>query len=520
MTAKDHGSDPIQQILGNSSLILAARATAISLNLITVPIILNANGVGGFAKWEALLGITILFASIQYIYRSTLAWVFGFHAKKGSSERIRWCRAAGAVATISSVSILTIGTLLRALLQKTILPELSGVPLPEWLLPAALVPLAISTWTEIRVALLIADHRSGMVACLQTLAMAAQATTSIALLYSKFGIWSLPLAQTLASTLHALLLRNVLIRQDAAVTLFPGLIYKDQARVFSSYAKHLLIGTACTTLRGAFDRIFLSATGNTTLLAAYGVASRIATIINELTNLIYVPATAKATEIAREGNHVLLANFHRGLTGYLTWLLIPAIAFLAPTSEILAFLWTGKHIEDFHLVLAMLMVSTSFASIVTGPSTAILKGSGHPRAESSYLAVTLILNIGLMAPMLMILPGLGTVASSSLAWILGSVFFAKYPVTGTSDQPRLGTTKILIAFAALSTPFLVHSLAEWLTARFSASPSSTGLALELASSLTISYFLAKRLAPPPGIPPRIAKLGNFMRSISSRVRMP
>lgn len=504
---------PLNRIVGNSKLILIARVAAITLNLVTVPIILTSTGIEGFAVWEALLGLGILLASIQYITKSTLAWILGFHTKAGTSERTRWTRAAATLACVTSATALMVGCTFRREIQTSLLPQLSGIPHPQWLIPAALIPFALQTWNDISTSLLIADHRSGMVACFQTLAMTLQALTAIALLSCGFGIWSLPIAQILAGLTHVLLIRELARRTDLALSLIPGPIDLDQARAFANYSKHLLIGTICSNLRGSLDRLFLASSGNPTFLAAYGVAARIATIVNELTNLLYVPATAAAAELARNRDPDSLARLHEGLTAHLTWLLVPALGLLFPVADIAIFLWTGRYIDQAHTILAMLMVSTSFASIVTGPATAILKGEGRPQAEASYLLVTLLLNLAFLYPFLKLMPSLGTIASSSLAWVIGSCFFLLHSNPRMSRSGNNGLRLISLSLTALGAPYLIHVGFVSLTHGTSFTRSEIGLTLEIGASLLCSCLLTRCITPPPAALELGARIKSLLRNV-------
>ncbi len=497
MPAATIPESPVQRILANSGLILAARGTAISVNLVTVPVILRASGVEGFANWETLLGITALLATLQYVTRSTMAWLFGSQAPNGSPERAAWSRAASTFALAVAALALVAVILLRASLLRLLLPNLVGAPHAVWIIPLTVIPFAVAAWNDIHAASLIADHRSGTVACLQTLAMIVQAITAIVSLRLHCGIWSLPIAQTLSAAGLFVMNGHLARRNDPGISILPGRIGRRAMLMFAGYAKYLLVGTVCSAMRGSLDRLFIASTGNLAFLTSYGIAARLATIVNELTNLIYVPATAAAAQVSRKGDPTELTRLHGTLTAYLVWLLVPCIAVLVPTVETLVRLWTGKNLDHLHLILAPLVISASMASLMTGPATAILKGCGNPRPESHYLLVTLGLNLLILYPCVALFHAYGTMVASTASWMAGSIHFAIFSLP-KARYPAVPSLRFLLwSLLAFAAPFALHLAVRPIVGGLGRPWETVAIAVELAVGLVLALCLARQLAPPP-----------------------
>jgi peptidoglycan biosynthesis protein MviN/MurJ (putative lipid II flippase) len=77
-------------------------------------------------------------------------------------------------------------------------------------------------------------------------------------------------------------------------------------------------------------------------------------------------------------------------------------------------------------LLGLLLCGYAPAVILTGAGTCICKGIGRIEIETVYVAISLILNIGLTIILVQSVGPTGTVIATALSWAIGSVFFAFY----------------------------------------------------------------------------------------------
>jgi O-antigen/teichoic acid export membrane protein len=143
---------------------------------------------------------------------------------------------------------------------------------------------------------------------------------------------------------------------------------------------------------------------------------------------------------------------------------------LISNSELLLRSWTGVLPERAHAVTVTVAAGVVMQLMMTGPATAVLRGLGKVRQETTYVALGLGLNVVLSLILIPMLQAYGKILATSLALAASSLVFV-----GLVHRARLLPTRpflyaFLLYILSLSLGFGMH----WLRGRLDI-PSPTRL---------------------------------------------
>jgi O-antigen/teichoic acid export membrane protein len=90
--------------------------------------------------------------------------------------------------------------------------------------------------------------------------------------------------------------------------------------------------------------------------------------------------------------------------------------------------------------------------MLTGPGTAICRGSGRAGIETAYLALNLVLNVGLTISLVLLIGPIGTAVATGATWAVSSILFL-FVLHARLDLPvdasrRAAATALLAAAVA------------------------------------------------------------------------
>ena len=159
----------------------------------------------------------------------------------------------------------------------------------------------------------------------------------------------------------------------------------------------------------------------------------------------------------------------------------------------LMILWIGRDVPQAVPLLSLLLCGYAAAVILTGPGTCVCKGIGRIEIETVYLAVSLVLNLGLTIALVRWVGPTGTVIATAVSCAVGSLFFAFYlhrrlPLRAAATT-RAGRALIGIGAVVVLTRFC----ASYVT--LPADRISAMLSLvTLSPALIVVYFLALHFA--------------------------
>jgi O-antigen/teichoic acid export membrane protein len=443
-----------QRFRTNSGLIIAARIVTACLSLVMVPIVVSRLGMTGYGTWEALLALATLSSLFQLTISGTLVWQVSEAYGRGDSSEIRRVARLGAGACLVMFVVLwPLAWLLRepAVEFLRVPPELRHTASQMFPVLAGLILLG--GLSETLEAIVSGCQRTGLVNVVVAAAQALNYTVVIIIAILGGGLWSLVAGQ--AAGFSGRLAGAWLAARSSfgRVSLIPLVPHRGDVSMLG-YSASLTVSSVASALRDQTDKIVLSAMASTTWVGYYGLAARLAGLVLEVLRPLYSPLLTAAGALKAMGDWDGVRDLYRRgmfIVSILTGLLVVVLAGLV---DHLVVFWIGEPIPDVRLLLWLLIAGSGTAAILTGPGTAISRGSGQAGIEATYLAVNLVLNIALTITLVLLIGPVGTAVATGLTWALSSILFLfvlhrKMDLPADASRRAAGTALIAAATAGL-----------------------------------------------------------------------
>jgi O-antigen/teichoic acid export membrane protein len=402
----------------------ASRFVAALASLVAVPVIIHDLGLARFGVWESMVAIVSLSTIFTSPMGGTVLWRMSLAWGERDGESIRRLMLAGfACALILSVVLIPIGLLLRPFLSSFLQVDAADTRTVQALFMGLVVLVVLTAINETLGALNSATQRVRVTSVGQTAGQIAMHLVSVTGLRAGLGLPAMLLGVTAGQLVTATFL---LFGARKALNGLPA----NGVRVVRSHGDAgqyfclLLVGSISAALRGQTDRLVLTWLASPVWAGYYGLAARLANLLMEFNNLLYVPTIAAAGALmgARRWGAIrsLFLKTMKAVSaggGFLGVLLIGL-------PDPLITLWVGRPVPEAALILRILSAGILVAVMITGPGTAIGKGIGRPGIETQYVIIGLVLNIILTVGLTMTVGPIGTVIASSVSWSIGAFYFA------------------------------------------------------------------------------------------------
>jgi O-antigen/teichoic acid export membrane protein len=428
-------SQPSADLAVNGGGIAVSRLIAAVASFLAVPAIVHYVGVIQFGVWESLLAMASLGTVVTGPAGGTLLWRMSraWGARNGQAVRRALRDGIVGAVTIGGVSLI-VGFMSRRLVTHVLRLESDEARLAELLFIGLSGLLFFTAVNETLGALNAAAQRARVTSFGHTAGQVTMYTVSIAGLYMGLGLPAM-----LAGSLAGQLVTAAFLSAGArvALQLMPATarVPNDPPRRTGQYFALLTIGSLSAALRGQTDRVVLAALASPAWAGYYAIAARLANLLMECSNLVYVSTIAAAGALQGAGRwgavRSLFVSTMKAMSGGGAVLGILLIGL--PGAVVT--LWMGRPVPEAAMLLRVLAAGTLVAIVMTGPGTAICKGIGRPGIETRYVVVGLLLNVALTVVLSLTIGPLGTVVASSLSWSLSATYFA-FHLYRTLNLPR------------------------------------------------------------------------------------
>ena len=189
------------------------------------------------------------------------------------------------------------------------------------------------------------------------------------------------------------------------------------------YSGLLTVGSVAAALRDQTDKVILASLASPVWVAYYGMAARLSSLVMEIIRFFYLPILTAVGALNAMGDWDGVRRLYRrvmAVVSIVTGLIVVIVAGLA---DRIVVLWIGRPIPEVTPLLWLLMAGSASAAMLTGPGTAICRGSGRPGIETTYLTVNLVLNLVLTVTLVVLIGPIGTAVATGLTWALSSILF-------------------------------------------------------------------------------------------------
>jgi O-antigen/teichoic acid export membrane protein len=440
---------PLSDLIRNAGGLAASRFAAAIASLIAVPVIIHHLGLVAFGTWELLVAVASLSTVVTGPLSGTLLWRMSLAWGQGDATVLRRLVRAGLVAGVLVTAVLIPATLLGGgAVSRLVHASASQADLVQALLFGLVLLTALTVTNDTLGALNSAAQRVRVTSLAQTTGQITMHSVCVVSLTLGIGLPAMLLGM-LAGQLTTCAILLLGVRRSLAglnpTSSSPPIARGETKRYFAL----LTVGSLSALLRGQTDRIVLAWLASPVWVGYYGVAARLANLVMEVNNLFYVPTIAAAGALvgARRWGAVR-ALFRTTMTMVTAGGAVLGIVLIG-APELLLLLWLGTAAPEAAFVLRILSAGTLTAVMLTGPGTAICKGSGAPGRETQYVIVSLLLNLVLTVVLTTVIGPIGTVIASSVSWSIGAAYFA-FVLCPTFRLPKAPARRAAVTLAAVA----------------------------------------------------------------------
>lgn len=427
----------------------ASRAVAAITSVVAVPFIVRDLGWTRFGLWEAIVALSSVSTLITGPAGGTLLWRMSLAYGAGNRRTLRLLVRAGVWGALLLLGVLfPIAALFRTAVGRFLRVEAGEAETVGrvFLVLAALV--FVTGINETLSALNAATQRSRVVSVSNTTGQIIMYTVSIIGLHFGLGLWAMLLGLASGQLLTMVLLVAGARRGIATLPDSPGEItYSSEGT--ARYFGLLEVGALSAFLRGQTDRLILARLASPVWAGYYSIAARLANLIMELSNLLYVPTIAAAGALVAAGkwSEVQLLYRHTMAIVSAGGMLLGVVLIGLPGQLIV--LWVGEPVPEAATILRLIAGGTLTAVMLTGPGTAICKGIGRLGIETRYVILGLGLNVSLTVALTLTIGPVGAVIASAASWACSSVYFAHllHKTVDLPPAPMWRNVRTLLAIA-------------------------------------------------------------------------
>lgn len=444
---------------------LSTRYLAIAIELATGLLILPFNlahlGTAAYGLWMLTASVTVYFSVLNLGYVTGVA---RFVARYRAARDVRALNEIlstaffvfAALAAAMYGAAMVVAAHLASLFQLT--PE--QVHLGRVVLLVTSVHLAVGMAFSAFGAVINGFQRYDLNNVVGVVSSLVTAAVNVAVLWAGYGLVELVVATTSIRVLTLWVYRAHAYRVFPGLSVRPGLFRTQRLREIAPFSAHMLIIDWAYRITHSVDVIVIGAFLNTTAVAVWAVAQRLADVTYRLTNQlsdVLFPTIVDNDRARRAARlqHLFLYGTRLSLAG------VFAIGgTLIVTADPLVRAWTGEQFAESVLVLQLLTLSV-IVQVAAATASAVLKGTGSHRlvavTNGLTMAVNLALSLALVRPYGLTGVALATlipVSVGSLAVLVpagcGRVGLPVLRVWREAVWPALWPAAVMVAFLLLT----------------------------------------------------------------------
>jgi O-antigen/teichoic acid export membrane protein len=413
-----------RRLFQNSALIFICRIVSLTFSLVSVPFVIRTLGFQGYGTWEALMAVSIITTIPQSVIGGTLLWKMSSAFGVGDvNEIIRLARLGVAVTIGLSAIVLPTVWMLRSSLVHLL--NISGrfQYAAKWILPCIVLLMLLGGINESLGSVIRGCQSTGLSTVIQTIASILNSSCVIGALLLGSGLWSLLIGFAIGFALTSIGFYAAASRICPGITLKPVRLRTSDLRSVAKYVSCLFLGTVSASLRTETDKIILASLASPTWAGYYGLAARLAGLVMEASNFFYVPTIAAVGAMYARNDWPGIRALYAKLMIAVPFAAGAVVVVVAGLPQHIMVLWIGRYVPEVYTILSVLLCGYASAVILTGPGTCVCKAIGRIEIETAYLAVSLLLNLGLTIVLVASIGPFGTVIATAVSWTVGAVIF-------------------------------------------------------------------------------------------------
>jgi O-antigen/teichoic acid export membrane protein len=382
-------------IARNLSTRYLAIGTEMALGLIVLPMNVSYLGPAAYGLWMLAWSVTSYFTMLDLGYQNGLIKYVAQYRAKGDTRALNEMLSTMFVVLTGLAAVVYLAAIAAAV-HLDVLFQLSPeqVHLGRMVLLIVTLHVAASLAFGVFGALINGFQRYDLNNVVGAVTGIVTALVNIAVLLAGYGLIELVAATTVVRLLSYLVYRANAYRVFPSLSVRPSLFRVARLREITPFSMHMAVIDWAHKLNHSFDVIVIGAFLNTTLVAVWAVAQRLADatqrLSNQLNEVLFptVVDNDAASRLDRLQN-ILLIGTRLSLAT-----VVPIAGALLLNASPLILAWVGPGFAESALVLQILAL-TVVARVGTSTANTILKGAGKHRLVAATGVVTALVNLSL-----------------------------------------------------------------------------------------------------------------------------
>ncbi|MFI6762314.1 lipopolysaccharide biosynthesis protein [Micromonospora sp. NPDC050417] len=349
-------------------------------------------------------------------------------------------------------------------------------------------------------AVLEGTQRYGTVAWISAATALLGAALTVLMVRFGGGLAALAAVTTVASGIRTLLVVAAARRHHSAYRPRISHLRRTDLQVVRGYGLRVQATSAAGAVNTELDRLVLGTCFGPATAGNFDLGTRLLNLLRLPPGFVLIALFPVAVTGAARGGAAWLDTFYLRTTRYVTAFVAPGAAVIVVCADPLVRLWLGHQVEWAAANLALLAPAYAL-NLAAGAATIVTRAEGRPGRETRYVLLSVVLNLALTAPMLILLGPLGVPAATALAVVISTLYFFWYfhqrtnrpirPVLRSNWWPVVAST-VAGSVGAAAAPYLPDG------------PDRAGAALAVTcrvgcTLLVVGVLLAAaRLVRPPG----------------------
>jgi len=289
---------------------------------------------------------------------------------------------------------------------------------------------------------------------IRTIGQSVRYLVAILLLYLGNGLPSLLYGFTASVVVMVAGMAILARRLCPLVRPLPVIPTRDEWKSGRKYASLLMIGYISAALRDQTDKLAFAFFASATWVGYYAIASRLATLVMEISTFVYNPTIAAAGAMTSKGEIERIAGLYKALMAWVPMLSGMILVVVVGMHRPLMYLWLGRIVPQAVPLLLMLVFANAFVVSLTGPGTSLCRGIGRVEIETAYVVFNVILNAVFTVLLVMLIGPFGSAIASVGSWTAGSVYFVWHLHRSVSLSVKATMKAVGIYCVAASTGIL------------------------------------------------------------------
>jgi O-antigen/teichoic acid export membrane protein len=414
-----------RRVMINTISGVATTVAALLIAVLTTPILIHLLGETGFGLFAVIGALAAYAGLLDFGIGPGLVKHFAEHDAVGDDGGVRQ------VATIALLFYLIIAAVFGPLLfwAAPALVQLLNVPAPmrhdaELSLMLMFGYFIASSVGGVFIARLVSWHQMDRASLIR---FGGQ------VVFGLLVVAVLPHRPTVPTAIGFNLLQALLVAVVACVTvaakqgnfrLFssPWRIDRSLARKLFGFGGWMQITSLADVVKLETDKLIISGFLNLATVTPYEIGSRLASLNRILPLQLLAALMPSATLVHMSGGKDDLERYYAANSRYLMTATLALTGFIVVAADPLITVWLGRSYPMAAAVAIALAMSGAVHNM-TGVGTTMVRAAGQPRQESSYAALSMVLNVALTIVLAPRFGLMGVVAGTVIATLVGSLYF-------------------------------------------------------------------------------------------------